>query len=64
MPLESSQNGGTEETWLQLSFLNDLGLVPKEDVHKGVVMLSCSAAGGPLGSTKLEQPLFSCEAHA
>lgn len=44
MPLEPSKNGDTEETWLQLSLLTGLGLVPKEDAHKGAVMLSCSVA--------------------
>lgn len=56
MPLESSKNGGTEKTWLQLSLLNRLELVPKKDVHKGAVTLSCSGAGGLWDQKSLSSP--------
>lgn len=56
MPLESSKNGGTEDTWLQLSLLNGLGLVPKDDVHKGAVILSCSAVGRLWDQKSLSSP--------
>lgn len=56
MPLEPSKNGDTEETWLQLSLLTRLGLVPKEVAHKGAVMLSCSAAERFWDQQRLRRP--------